>query len=181
MVKRGKKTGYSKSKSKILLSNSENGEPLSPQDAAEKINEYFVNLTEDYRKIEEHHLVVSSDFELPTVPRNSVCKKFYEINIYKSPMVPLIHHQRLLRFAEEFSIPLTDIINSSFLEKRFGDIWKAYNLTAIPKCNPCTVIENLRPIAIISIFSKIQESYALEWMLQDLKDNINRRQFGEIS
>ena len=85
MVERGKKTGYSKSKNKILLSNSENGEPLSPQDAAEKINEYFVNLTEDYRKIEEHHLVVSSDFELPTVSRNSVCKKFYEINIYKSP------------------------------------------------------------------------------------------------
>ena len=77
-------------------------------------------------------------------------------------MVPLIHHQRLLRFAEEFSIPLTDIINSSFLEKRFGDIWKAYNLTAIHKCNSCTVIENLRLIAIISIFSKIQESHALE-------------------
>ena len=98
-------------------------------------------------------------------------------------MVPLIHHQRLLRFAEEFSIPLPDIINSSFLEKRFGDIWKANrnNPTAIPKCNPYTVIENLRPIVIISIFSKIQESYALEWMLQDLKDNINRRQFGEIS
>ena len=55
-------------------------------------------------------------------------------------MVPLIHHQRLLRLAEEFSIPLTDIINFSFLEKRFDDIWKAYNLTAIPKCNPCTVI-----------------------------------------
>ena len=50
------------------------------------------------------------------------------------------------RFAEEFSVTLTDIINSSFCEKRFGDIWKAYNLTPIPKCNPCTVIENLRPI-----------------------------------
>ena len=85
------------------------------------------------------------------------------------------------RFAEEFSIPFTDIINYSFREKRFGDIWEAYNLTPIPKCNPCTVIENLRPIAIISIFSKIQESYALEWMLQDPKDNINRRQFGGIS
>ena len=78
MVERGQKTGYSKSKNKILLSNSENGEPLSPE-------EYFVNLTEDYRKIEEHHLVVSSDFELPTVSRNSVRKKFYEINMYKSP------------------------------------------------------------------------------------------------
>ena len=36
MVERGKKTGHSESKNKILLSNSENGEPLSPQDAAEK-------------------------------------------------------------------------------------------------------------------------------------------------
>ena len=55
--------------------------------------------------------------------------------------------------------------------------------------NPCTVIENLRPTAIrpiairptASIFSKIQENYALEWMLEDPKDNINRRQFGGIS
>ena len=49
------------------------------------------------------------------------------------------------------------------------------------KCNPCTVIKNLRPTAITSIFSKIQESYALEWMLEDAKDNIGRRQFGGVS
>ena len=51
----------------------------------------------------------------------------------------------------------------------------------IPKYNPCTVIQNLRPTAIKSIFSKIQESYALEWILEDAKENISRRQFGEIS
>ena len=40
---------------KVFLSNSENGEPLS-QNAGEKINEYFVNLTKGYSKIHEHHL-----------------------------------------------------------------------------------------------------------------------------
>jgi hypothetical protein len=44
----------------------------------------------------------------------------------------------------------------------------------------CTVIENIRPTAITSIFFKIQESYALEWMLDDAKDNISRRQVGGI-
>ena len=38
----------------------------------------------------------------------------------------------------------------------------------------------MRPIAITSIFSKIQESYALEWMLDDAKENINHRQFGGL-
>ena len=89
MVERGKKTGYSKSKNKILLSNSENGEPLSPQDAAEKINEYFVNLTEDYRKIDEHHLVVSSDFELPTLLyQGTLFVKNFMRSIYINPHGP---------------------------------------------------------------------------------------------
>ena len=50
-----------------------------------KIDEYFVNLKKDYSKIQEHHVVVGSDFELPTVSRNFVRKKLYEINMYKSP------------------------------------------------------------------------------------------------
>ena len=57
---------------------------------------------------------------------------------------------------------------------------KLTNLSPIPKSNPCTVFENLRPIAITSIFSKIQENYALEWMFDDAKDNITTRQFGGI-
>ena len=167
-------------KKKIFLSNPVNGKPLTSEDAAEEINKYFVNLTNDYSMIHEEHLVVGQNLELPTVARNSVIKKLQQVNVNKSSG-PFDPPQKIIkRFAVEFSIPLTDIINTSFREKRFGDIWKAYNICPIPKCNPCTAFESIRPIAITSIFSKIQESYALEWMLDDSKENISRRQFGGI-
>jgi hypothetical protein len=38
----------------------------------------------------------------------------------------------------------------------------------------------VKPVVITSIFSKTQESYALEWMLDDAKENINDRQFGGL-
>ena len=75
---------------------------------------------------------------------------------------------------------ITDIINTSFRKKRFGKIWRAYNCCPIPKVKPCTETENVRPIVITSIFSKTQESYALEWMLDDAKENINGRQFAGL-
>jgi hypothetical protein len=93
----------------------------------------------------------------------------------------LTRHRIIKRFAEELSIPLTDIINiPPSVRNVLAMSGKLYNTCPIPKSNPCTVIDNIRPIAITSIFSKIQESYALEWMLDDAKDNISRRQFGGI-
>ena len=56
-------------------------------------------------------------------------KKLYEINMYKSPGSFDPPQKIIKRFAEVFSIPLIDIINSYFREKRFGKIREAYNLT----------------------------------------------------
>jgi hypothetical protein len=95
---------------------------------------------------------VGQDLKLPIVSRNVVIRKLQQINVSKSPG-PFDPPVKIIkRFAEELSVPLTVITNTSFREKRFGDIWKAYNTCPIPKSNPCTVIENIRPIAITSIF-----------------------------
>ena len=176
-----KKVCNNKKGTKIHLTNPDNGEPLSSEDVAEEINKYFANLTKEYSTIHQHHLAVVQNLDLPTVTRNSVLKKLQQVSVNKSPG-PFDPPPKIIkRFAEEFATPLTDIINTSFHEKRFGDIWKAYNICPIPKCNSCTDTENIRPIAITSIFSKIKESYALEWMLEDARDNISARQFGGIS
>jgi hypothetical protein len=93
------------------------------------------------------------------VSRISVIRKLQQINVNKSSG-PFDPQQKIT--------PLTDIINTSFREKRFANIWKAYNTCPIPKINPCILTENIKPTAITSIFSKIQESCALlEWMFED--------------
>ena len=165
---------------KIHLTNPDNGDLLTSEDAAEQINKYFINLTIKYSTIDEQHLIVDQSLEPPIVTRSSVMKKLQHVNVNKFPGPFDPPNNIIKRFAKEFSVPLVDIINTSFREKRFGDIWKAYNICPIPKCNPCTDIENIRPRAITRIFSKIQESYALQWMMDNAKDNISKRQIGGI-
>ena len=76
---------------------------------------------------------------------------------------------------------LTHIINFSFTEKRFQHLWKTYDICPIPKVNLPLSVQDLRPIALTSIFSKILESYALEWMIEDILLSITPAQYGGLS
>jgi hypothetical protein len=64
--------------------------------------------------------------------------------------------------------------------KKFPSIWKAYDICHIPKIVPLPSVEALRPIALTSIFSKIQESFVVEWMMEDISSNISPAQYGGL-
>ena len=51
-------------------------------------------------------------------------------------------------------------------------------MTAIPKVDPYTDLDDLRPISLTSTLSKIQESYVVDWMHEDIKDGICSEQYG---
>ena len=138
-------------------------------------------MTKDYNKITNDLQLGGDDLDLYTISRECIAQKLKEININKSPG-PFDPPTKIIKhFAEQLSGPLTDIINTFFQEKCFGEIWKAYNCCPIPKSNPCTTVGDIyRPIALTSVFSKIQESFALDWILEDSRDCLSERQFGGI-
>ena len=51
---------------------------------------------------------------------------------------------------------------------------------SLPKIVPVPSVEALRPIALTSIFSKIQESFAVEWMMEDISPVISPAQYGGL-
>ena len=53
-------------------------------------------------------------------------------------------------------------------------------MTAVPKVDPCTDLNDLRPISLTSRLSKIQESYVVDWMHEDIKDGICSEQYGGV-
>ena len=71
-------------------------------------------------------------------------------------------------FANSFSTLLPKIYNESFRYKYFPEIWKQYRVAAIPKVEPCTVVENTRQISLTSVLSKIQKSFAVKWIFEDI-------------
>ena len=45
----------------------------------------------------------------------------------------------------------------------------------------CNRVEELRPISLTSVLSKVQESYAVEWTLENVQEEISVSQFGGLS
>ena len=80
-------------------------------------------------------------------------------------------------FPYVLAAPLTEIFNDSFGGNYFPKIWKQYKLKAIPKNIPCSTVDNLRPIALTSFLSKVQESFVVN---EDMHDKISESQFGAI-
>ncbi|KAI8502529.1 hypothetical protein Bbelb_201170 [Branchiostoma belcheri] len=87
---------------------------------------------------------------------------------------------RLIRmFACELAEPLTDIFNTSLIAGTVPAQWKEAVVTPIPKELPA-VIDKLRPISLTAIFAKICEGIVGKWVLSDIWNNIDKRQFGGI-
>ena len=100
-------------------------------------------------------LLFGSAEYLPKITVQSVARKLSHINVNKTPG-PFDPNLKLLKmFPAYFAIPLTDIYNQSFDHKIFP-----INIASVPKVHPCSTVEDLRPIALTSVLSKIQESYA---------------------
>ena len=81
-------------------------------------------------------------------------------------------------FPTAFAIPLANKYNKSFLSRLFPSISKFYTVCGVPKVSPCSTVDQLRPISLTSILSKLQESYMMEWIYADIKGKIRDEQFG---
>ena len=96
----------------------------------------------------------------------NLIKKLKGIDANKAygPFDPSIKIMKL--FADCFAVPLLHIFNQSFQSIKFPEVWKISNVCAIPKTTPCNRVEELRPMSLTSVLSKVQESYAVEWMFK---------------
>ena len=88
--------------------------------------------------------------------------------------------QLIREFGYEFSVPLTDILNSSYASGVVPSQWKEAIIVPIPKTSPPNV-EKLRPVSLTPIFSKIAEGFICDWILEDIEEFIDVRQFGNVS
>ncbi|CAB3987918.1 Hypothetical predicted protein, partial [Paramuricea clavata] len=64
--------------------------------------------------------------------------------------------------------------------KVFPKLWKEFYLAPIPKVEPCTNLEEIRPVALTSTISKIQESYVVDWMYDDMESTICKEQYNMV-
>ncbi|XP_072022450.1 uncharacterized protein [Amphiura filiformis] len=105
--------------------------------------------------------------------------KLSKLNASKSPGPDDLPCRLLKEFACEFSIPVTDIFNSSLKEGKIPQVWKDATIAPIPNEMPAT-ISKLRPISLTAHLAKVCEEFVSEWALDDMFHSIDRHQYGSI-
>ena len=57
--------------------------------------------------------------------------------------------------------------------------WKSAIVVPVPKQFPPKV-DKMRPISLADIFAKIAEGFVAKWVVQDIENNIDVNQFGNV-
>jgi hypothetical protein len=57
-------------------------------------------------------------------------------------------------------------------------MWKDSDIIPIPKKQQPTCEEETRPISLTSCLCKVLEDFVVSWMITDMEDRIDPRQFG---
>ena len=125
--------------------------------ATDAINE---QLCKAFTKAEQFSLDIDDDDWCPLTDVPTVCKFLESISCKKSTGSDGIPNRFYKLAAPFISEPLCHIINTSISERKVPCAFKQCHVSPIPKSAPAA-IDNLRPITLLSIPSKLLEHHVL--------------------
>ena len=116
------------------------------------------------------------------VSTHAVYLQLVSINPRKASGLDGIPAWLLKENADLLSDTISDIINSSFAERRLPPSWKSADTVPIPKQKPIKdVNKHLRPISLTSILSKVAEEFVVaDYLRPSILKKIGDNQFGAI-
>ena len=158
------------------------GAQLDPQATAESINNHFVAICNQLPALNTESLpsYLPAEKPSPTIYPCQVLKLLKHLNPAKAGH-PLDLPVCLVKdFADELANPLTLIFNSCLRDGIFPDQWKTATVVPVPKANNITSFDQLRPISLTPIFGCIFESFLAKWIVQDISDKLDIKQYGNI-
>ena len=91
-----------------------------------------------------------------------------------------IPNRVLKDFAYELSDAVCTIFNSSLPSSEVPLIWEDATITPIPKIQPASCEDDVRPISLTTYLSKVLEDFVVNWMIQDIRHKIDPKQFGSL-
>ena len=144
--------------------------------AINKINEIKTDI--DFAQFLSTDDLRNDTFKLEDVNLEDVWNIIKSIKPKSSSGIDSIPAKLVCKAATAFLLPMKVIINKSFASGKFPDLLKTSKVTPIPK-DKTFEIQNFRPLAQQSIFSKIIEKCALKQMtLHDKNHFIERHQYS---
>ena len=81
-------------------------------------------------------------------------------------------------FADDLTLPLSHIINSSLQQGKYPNIWKKEIVTPAAKVFPPEKLKDLRKISGLLNFSKIMDNILSEFLIEDMAASRDLAQYG---
>ena len=119
-------------------------------------------------------------FPPQTVHPHVVCSKLVKLQTNKAMGPDNIPPQILKEFANELAEPVTLIFNKSLSSGLVPALWKDSSIIPIPKAKQVHLESDNRPIALTSVLSKVFEDFVVTWIIEDVGEQIDNRQFGSL-
>ena len=129
---------------------------------ANKINQAFISVMEDYSPLTDCVRVEMDDDEPISVTELSVARKLREISSARAGGPDDLPNWALREYADIVAAPIADILNTSFSECKVPRAWKLADVPPLPKAPTVSDInKDLRPISLTSTLSKVAGALSL--------------------
>ncbi len=152
------------------------------QSLAEEINSFFQSVSKDLPP-----LAITHSHDPVNVPHKYIIdiedveKKLAAIKLHKAPGPDGLPNWLLRDFCEILAPPFAAIANTSLRQRLVPELWKSANVNAVPKVSPPQLIENdLRPISLTPVISKVIEDFVYKWILEIVRPQLHWNQFGAL-
>ena len=150
---------------------------------ANEINNYLQSVSSDLQPLNSNLIPPASD-DCPTeyiIEPYEVERKLSQVAAKKSSGPDEIPNWFLQEFSAFLAEPVCAIFNASIREGHVPDLWKMANVVPIPKTHPPKdITTDLRPISLTPTLSKVLESFVGPWIMQQIADKLDDRQYGCI-
>lgn len=169
-----------------VLSSSTN-EQLSATTSSEKsnlLNNYFSDCfniqVQPLSSTDMYHLDPSLCPEHLLTNESEVYELLSGIDVTKSTGPDEIAGRMIRNTVCSITQSITAIFNQSIKEGKFPTEWKRARITPVPKSSDHSLVENFRPISILSILSKELERIVYDRLMQEInsRNPISNRQWG---
>ena len=152
------------------------------QDLADKINEAFVGVMQEFNPLSDDALVLCEDDEPISVTVDSVAARLSKISMSRVGRPDDLPNLVLKKFSDVLAPALTEVLNQSFRESKVPNIWKLADVPPVPRgASMEDFKKELRPISLTTTLSKVAEGFVIDRELKPLMlECMNPNQFGFI-
>lgn len=151
---------------------------MSEREVAEEAAQYFNKISQEFEPLVPTDIPTTYERPLPRLTLEEVEKKIRDFKKPNSMVQGDIFPKTVTACAPFLAIPLREIFNEITRTYIWPLDWKKEYVTIIPKKTLPTDFSELRNISCTKLFSKMYESYVLQWAMEEitLKDN----QYGGV-